>query len=218
MKSIKKNAGFTLVELMIAMVVSMIVVAAIYSVFRVQRRTYTVQEQVAAMQQNLRAANILLGIDVRMAGYDPLKTNNYGITTATSNKFVFTADLNNDGGAPGLGETMTYELYNSGTTTSLRRIAGQSAIADNIISLEFRYLDADGNDLGAATAGVVPNTQLKDIRTVQVSILARAGRTDPRYTDTKVYTTAGGNLWGPFGDNYRRRFLKTTIVCRNMGV
>ena len=69
--SIRCN-GFTLVELLVAMAVSGIVAAAIFTVFKSQQDSYIVQEDVAAMQQNLRAGMSMLSHDVRMAGHGPI--------------------------------------------------------------------------------------------------------------------------------------------------
>ena len=232
MPSKNNHAGFTLVELMLALAISGIIVGAIYLAYSSQQRTYLVQDQVVEMQQNLRAGLMLMARDIRMAGYDKNGTGKYSITTATASKLVFSADLNDDGGAPGAGETMTYELYTppGAGMTSLRRIAGQASIADNIEAIEFQYLDS---------AGAVTTT-LSKIRTIRVSILARAGKPDRKFTNSTMYCpashpvknltttppqcedSAGATLasatWGPYSDNYRRRLLITTINCRNMGL
>ncbi|MBV5326183.1 MAG: prepilin-type N-terminal cleavage/methylation domain-containing protein, partial [Chlorobium sp.] len=51
---VKKNEGFTLVELMITMLLAGIITAAVYSAYRTQQRSYVTQEQVAELQQNIR--------------------------------------------------------------------------------------------------------------------------------------------------------------------
>jgi type IV pilus assembly protein PilW len=51
----KKN-GVTLIELLIALVVSTILTAVLYRVFISHQKIYTVQDQVADMQQNVRIA------------------------------------------------------------------------------------------------------------------------------------------------------------------
>ena len=216
--SICNAVGFTLVELLITMVISGIIAGALYSTYQVQQHSYTNQEAVAEMQQNIRAALMVMSRDIRMAGYDPQSTGNYKITTATGSKLVFSADLNEDGGSPGMGETMTYELYTppGASLTALRRIAGQAAIAENIEKIEFLYLDGSG-----ATTSVPA-----DIHAVRVSILARASRPDRKFMNTRVYTPASGVPWDLNGaaagnaanDNFRRRLLITTIQCRNMGL
>ena len=64
------NRGFTLVELLIALAVSGIIMTGIFSAFKTQQDSYLAQEQVAEMQQNLRASLYIMTREIRMAGYD----------------------------------------------------------------------------------------------------------------------------------------------------
>jgi type IV pilus assembly protein PilW len=236
LKTSYNNRGFTLVELMITVAISGIVIAAIYSAYISQQRTYLAQEQVAEMQQNIRAAIDMMTREIRMAGYDPTQSAGAGITTVTSSRFTFTQDINSDGNIPTVpplgGETIIFgfsnanDIDNNGVADAGAAPLGRETgggfqpIAENIQAIEFRYLDATG----AVTA------VLADIRSVQVSILARAGREDRDFTNTMVYCPASNpfnpatglctnaapaTIWGPYNDNFRRRLLITTIQCRN---
>ncbi len=99
--------GFTLVELMIAMVISAIVMTSVYSVYSAQQRSYIVQEGVAAMHQNLRAAMYFMEREIRMAGCDPTGAANAGIQTdSTATLIHFTEDFRGkDTGDPPDGDT-----------------------------------------------------------------------------------------------------------------
>jgi prepilin-type N-terminal cleavage/methylation domain-containing protein len=66
---LKSNEGVTLIELLIAMIISAILIAAIYHTFIRQQKTYTVQEQVVDMQQNVRVAINRMMREIRMAGF-----------------------------------------------------------------------------------------------------------------------------------------------------
>jgi len=57
--------GFTIVELLIAMVVAGIVTMATYSVYVAQQGHYAAQTQVTEMQQNKRALLDLMTSDIR---------------------------------------------------------------------------------------------------------------------------------------------------------
>ena len=63
------NKGFTIVELLIAMTISLVVMGAITYTFKSQQDSYVVQTQISSMQQNLRAAMYMLTRDIQMAGY-----------------------------------------------------------------------------------------------------------------------------------------------------
>jgi prepilin-type N-terminal cleavage/methylation domain-containing protein len=64
-------SGFTLMELMIAMAIAAIVMAAIYKVYLSQQKAYLTQQMVTEMQQNARSAMTLMQREIRMAGYKP---------------------------------------------------------------------------------------------------------------------------------------------------
>lgn len=64
-----RNKGITLIELLVALVITGTLVGAVYRTFIGQQKTYTVQEQVVDMQQNVRAAINRMMTDIRMAGF-----------------------------------------------------------------------------------------------------------------------------------------------------
>lgn len=221
------QGGFTLVELMIAMVLGAIVAAAVLTSFVSQNRSYLAQDDMVEMQQNGRSALDMLTRDLRSAGFDP---NNLGaaVTAATANSITFTRE--DDLPANGL-ETVTYSLFdaytldvpptNDGLVDDLARqvipaippvpLPVADVIAENISQLEFRYLDSDGNVLPAPI-------DLDEIRAIQISLLAVAANPDQSFTGAVTYTAASGALWGPFNDNIRRRLMTTTVQCRNLGL
>ena len=65
----KKEKGFTLLELVVALAISAILIAAVYRTFVRQQKTFTVQEQVVEMQQSARASISRMMDDLRMAGF-----------------------------------------------------------------------------------------------------------------------------------------------------
>src|SRR5687767_15564435 len=86
MLAYKRNTkkGFTIIEVMIAVALSSIVLAAIYQTFHSQQRSYTMQSEAAAMEQNLRGSLYLLTKELRSAGYNPSQaiTNDFRFVTS----------------------------------------------------------------------------------------------------------------------------------------
>ena len=64
----RKDAGFTLVELMVAMAIGIILIAAITSLFKMGMSSTLTVTQRAETQQNMRAAVDLMAKDISMAG------------------------------------------------------------------------------------------------------------------------------------------------------
>ncbi len=63
----RHESGFTLIEMLIALGLGMIVIGAAIGVFNYSQHSYNIQEDVAAMQQDIRIAKSFIERDVRMA-------------------------------------------------------------------------------------------------------------------------------------------------------
>lgn len=62
--------GLTLVELMISIVISLVILGGVVQSVITSKTTYTLQEEMARMQENSRFALDLLASEIRMAGYN----------------------------------------------------------------------------------------------------------------------------------------------------
>ncbi|TET88080.1 MAG: prepilin-type N-terminal cleavage/methylation domain-containing protein, partial [Desulfobacteraceae bacterium] len=136
MKIVHNKDGFSLIELLVAVALSVIIMAAIYSTFYSQQKSFLVQEQLAAMEQNLRAAMFYMERDIRMAGCDPTRKAGAGVTTADATSLRFTEDIDGDT----VPVSIFYSLYtDTDGIQKLGRTAGGGAIpvADNIEVIDF---------------------------------------------------------------------------------
>lgn len=70
-----RQSGFGLIELMVAMLIGLLVIAGAVSVFGVNRQTYRVTENLSRMQENSRIAFELMARDVREAAGNPCGRN-----------------------------------------------------------------------------------------------------------------------------------------------
>jgi len=214
--------GVTLVELMVALVITGIISAAMYSAYTGQQRINQSQDQIVEMQQNLRAGLDMMVREIRMAGYDPADTGNFGFTAAGANSMTFTMVNDEVGGV----RTISYEhSVGYGDTDGIRDIrrrvdAGNFIVLiENVEAVEFYYTLSDG------TRTLTPSgndLMTNSIRSVQISVLARASGVSLNYTNNQTYRPASipdlnTPVWGPFNDNIRRRMQIVTVYCRNMG-
>lgn len=69
--STKPPTGFTLIELMVAMLLGLIVIAGVASVFLANQRTYRTNQALGDVQDGSRIAFELLARDIRNAGLNP---------------------------------------------------------------------------------------------------------------------------------------------------
>ncbi len=63
------QTGFSLVEMMVAMTISLVLVLGVATIMISSKRSYNVQQDMARMQENARFAIEFLNKDLRMAGY-----------------------------------------------------------------------------------------------------------------------------------------------------
>jgi type II secretory pathway pseudopilin PulG len=148
-ESRKSEEGFTIVELLISILVSAIVLAAVSAAFIVQNKSFSNQEQVVDAQEHARAALQLMTKELLMAGYDPTAGADAGILVADSHTIRFTMDIVGDGDVADANEDITYAL--DATENQVTRKVGSSGtpqpIAENIEALTFTYFDSDDNAL-----------------------------------------------------------------------
>lgn len=199
-QKLRRIEGFTLVEMLVAMGIGMVVLAAVTTTFMTQAKFYNAQEQINELEQNARGALDVISRELKMAGY---KTNNGVVTGLTasgvnldSTKLVIETDINGDNsidGTAGSLERITYSYSSSNKQITRRLGSGTSdVLADNITAFTFTYLNSDG-----ATA-----TLASQIRQVQLDITARTAKPDPNYSDN---------------DGYRTYQVKATITPPNLG-
>lgn len=184
------ETGLTLVELLVALGMLSLFMAALVTYLSAQSKSYTTQEVFAGVQQDLRAGTEFMVRDLRMAGLDPDDTAGAGFITinATDIHFTLDQDLNGMIDTTGL-EDIRYFLsggqllqqVDSDPTTN-------SVLVDNVTSLNFRYLDA--NEAVTATAA--------DVRSVEITIVVQD--VSPRRA-------------APVS-----RTMFTRVRCRNMGL
>ncbi|MFN3532314.1 MAG: PilW family protein [Candidatus Brocadia sp.] len=168
--------GFTLVEFVIGLAISLILLGVTVSMLNVERKSYSFQEQVTEMQQNIRAATDMMVREIRMAGYDPSGAGFTGIGTHTTELLQILADLDGNGTTTGTYEDITYRYYNASDVTYPRQIwrntgTESQTLAENIEALNFSYYDGDG--IATSTAS--------SIRQIQITITGRTANAIPDF-------------------------------------
>lgn len=216
--------GFTLIELMITMVISLLISSALYAAYLSQNRSQIAQDRLVEMQQHLRGGMNFMVRELRMAGFDPQLTADAGIVTATKTTITFTQDLNDNGvgKTPGDGN-----VTDPGERISYGFTAGADADNNGVVDADFTpfagattgtaSLERTTND--PADPGPYPVAdniealeflyligddfnptltpsagELANIRAVVVSILARVQKPDREFRNNQTYLPASNDM------------------------
>lgn len=171
----KRQAGFSLLELLIVALILTVVLFAIYSMYVTNMTTATWGNKKAEHQQNLRVALEMMQREIRMAGYDP---SNTGVTPAIQDAtlsptgLTFIADIDGDNVTDKVqytfdqaSQTITRSFWNwnSGWTS----VSTNEVVADGVSSLSLTYKD------GADSV----TTQAASVRKITIAITAISGET-----------------------------------------
>jgi len=147
------DQGFTLVELLVAMAISLVVMGAIFLTFKSQQDSYIIQDQITATQQNLRSAMYILTRDIQMAGYytnfdadqftmdwDDLDGDNEIIRP-----LIYARNNVADGGGDNIKDNTDVIVIVKASDVRHTLAVGEDATAGTI-TLASRDFDADGDD------------------------------------------------------------------------
>jgi type IV pilus assembly protein PilW len=180
-----KQKGVTLIELLVSFIICGIVIGAIYRLFIVQTRAYTVQDQVIEVQQTVRSAMEIMLRDLRMTGFDDdSSASTVTITTAiatplTDNSITMSYEYQNQ------VNTVNYWVSAPPSPTLFRQVTAggvaqqAEALLQNVDTLTFTYgidTDEDGdvdNWVSAAGAGA------SKVIAVRVTLTARSASVNP---------------------------------------
>jgi hypothetical protein len=184
--------GKTMAELITAMTVTTISMAAMYGLLTIQSNMFINQDYAVDMEQYARIAMEMIGKDLKMAGYKPMINSTFDGITYSASQLEIRADKNGDGDVLDAEEYVTYS-FNASAKKLVRGGTGNKVEIPDIQSFTFSFFDAGG----ALT------TTTSSIREVSVTITARSVKPDPKYS---------------LNDGYRTFTLSSRFTPRNLGL
>jgi len=160
-----RQEGFSFVELLMGISISLILLGAVVTTFTIQQKYYSQEQRTIDMQDSLRASMQMLVNDLLMAGYNPQGIEDVGIVSATATAIQFRADLNGDGDHLDPNEDVTYAFDAAEGQLTRKATASDTAelLADNIQDVSFVYYNADGDE----------TTTVEEIRKIKIQITAQ---------------------------------------------
>jgi len=180
----QNTAGFTLVEMMVALAIGMVVIASVAGTFRAQTRQNKAEEEISQLHQNVRGALDIISRELMQAGYKASGGSVTGVTYSTT-QLLIQADLDGNGAIDNTSNSTTeyiiyaYDSTNQQITRKLGSGGTSYMVADNITQFTFSYLDASS----AAT------TTTSLIRKLTISITGQTAKPDPSYSTNNGYRT-----------------------------
>jgi type IV pilus assembly protein PilW len=155
-KPARSMAGFTILELLVAIALGMVILAGLFRTFKVQHDSYVIQDQVSAMQQNLRAAMYFVTRDLQMAGYytnfdrnsrqldwnDLDGDSNPANNMETGRPLIF--GLNNVSASGDSIKDNTDIIVIVKASSEVHRLGSGEGASGGVITLSSRDLDGDG--------------------------------------------------------------------------
>jgi prepilin-type N-terminal cleavage/methylation domain-containing protein len=192
MGTLHSRCGFTLVELLVAMVAGLLLLGGMYTLFRSSSEIFTSQEQLVAVRQDIRAALSMMSRHIRMAGLDPSRNASCaGFSRANATSLHLQYDQDGDGVCEN-DLDFKFVADENALKVQLAGAGGYQPFVYDITSCAFAFEMDDG------TLTAIPG-DLDDIRMVSVQLC--------------------GRFTGPYAEKYDApRCLNATVRCRNLGI
>lgn len=226
--------GFSLVELMVAMVIGLIVLLVVGTLFMNSRQTYLAQDANSRLQENARYVTELFGRQIRSAGHTATNFNPLSGTDLfakpPSTKFsgtaitgvevsggsdTFTSSF--DGNKDCLGQVAAQpsNLFRVNASSQLECVAGGNVgvILDDVELMQVAYRQPGDTAYKAASAVVMEN-----VTSIRICMLLRAKADgDKRGIESGLdqsYVDCSGTSVTK-SDGYIRRVMTMTVALRN---
>ena len=219
------QSGFTLVELMIALVLGLIVISAVINVYIGSTRSARFSDGLRAMQENGRHGISALQRGIRLAGYTPFPNeqfNSFDILAASQDSLVVrsreTYDCNGQPTTDNDGLAVNSYRWIPEDRQIICR--GSSAAATDMPLIDgvdgFRVLygiDADGDDFSETYRPYAATLDSREINTIRFALLV-ASDGAIRSRDIEETHTLLDQQYST-NDRVSRRVFTTTVMLRN---
>ncbi len=205
--------GFTLVEVLIAMAVGAIIMAAIYGLMTTAQKTSTSLDRKVIAQQDTRAVLDLMAMEIRMASYNPSYANtvwgnsslacvpsvtispisNKGIKIATPNQLAAAMDLDGSGTIGDVSnEYIVYSYDGASTLTRSVSCASSDIIGGSAPFSKIRNAAAGVSLFQYFDKDDNPTANIPDIRRIVITIASETSEINlnTKQPNKLVYSTS----------------------------
>lgn len=229
----RRDAGFTLVEIMVALVISLVLLGGVVQIFLSSRSSYALQEGMGRLQENARYIVGLFNTEISMAGYqlanpasalDPTGGSTEGATGAAPDSIEIsyasaTDCLNQSTGAGGVAINKYYIDTNNNQLMCLGNgNAKAGPLIDGVENMQILYgvdTDSDGIANEYIDASEIAAAQWADVVSVRMAFLLDTINSTQSGIDNSTFVLLNAPQIGPFTDTLRRRVFTRTFLMRN---
>jgi type IV pilus assembly protein PilW len=234
-----KQKGFTLVELMIAIVLGLLLMAGAVSIFMSTKQGYRLESGLSLMQATGRGTMDLLAREVMMAGFPqvreietfiPAMTTDGGGSSSDQFAVRYQSDTDCLNGATPVyadGERYAKNMYFIDVDNNLRcrtlaeddSTILEAVVVQGVENLQLLYgedniaADSVVNATRYVTAGNV--TDWDNVVSVRIGVIVNSQSAVATSDDNVIYSLFGQAAAAAGADRMRRRAYTTTAVIRN---
>ena len=229
--SYHRQQGLTLVEMMVAITISLILMTGVIQIFLSSNQSHNVQNGMAQLQENARFALDALSKDIGNAGYSvilgapdrvTLANTLDNVTPNTALNFTVAVgnasdqiEVNYESTTDCLGAaTATGIATNRYTITGTDLTCNGGIIAQNVENMQILYgIDTNGDGVANQYVKASSITDIKKIVSVRVAVLVSTVNSVGQ-NSTGTFSLLNAPAVGPFSDNLLRRVFTRTILVR----
>ncbi|PXF62973.1 PilW family protein [Kangiella spongicola] len=217
----QKNKGFTIIELMIGVVLSLLLIAAAATVYLSSKKTNAVNQNILNIQNDGQLALQILKNDIRLAGWTKNNLQSQSMATPLAAGFA------DGGGTASDTLAIQYEgdtdcngtAVSSGIVVNTYSVVGETLmcnnapIIDGIESFQVLY-GYSGNGGGVKYVIADDVADQTAVESIRFALLLRSDKAVPDGPSSRDYVVLDQNLTG-FTDKKIRQVYSATAVILN---
>jgi type IV pilus assembly protein PilW len=240
-----KHSGFTIVEIMVALVISLILLLGVIQIFMASKATYTMQSGAARLQENARFALDFMSRSLGMAGgpsvvnainvadtHDNYSSQTFSPATGTilpvaasdtiSVNYIAATDCQGEATVGGVATDIYFVAVDTADPDPIPNLycnnGGDSQpLVEGVDNLQILYgQDIQGGPDGIADRYVSAANVSNWNQIASIRVAVLVNAVDDSgVTNSNTYRVLNSPELGPFNDNLLRHVFTRTILVRN---
>ncbi len=193
---VRRQAGFSLIELMVAIVIGLFFMLGVVASFASVKRTFLNQDGLAQLQDSERLVFSVLGSTLQSAGYFPDPTTNTAVTALPARTSTAFGDMAPGQAIVGVGNTLTAR-FASVAGDGLMNCLGVGAAAGGVQLVTNIFRVNASNELTCSVDGINFEPLVGNVQSMVVTYLVDtdASPTNVAYRYRSAAELTSGALW-----------------------